>query len=222
MIYQRKAKKSDDGLQTLGKKVTISYRQVRRIQLPKFFFKIKGKIMKQKLVLFLILVLGGCAAQHEKSIPQQVTDIPRVDIHFNSDDKFGVMLSRDGKYEAIDYPKSGMIVSLRIQKNLRERFKDVTLINTISRQKAIDDSKKQNIKYLVIPLVLHWEDRATNWSGKPDIIKIQLSLYDVNSGKIVKSSLFHAESTWWTLVNTPPEEMLDQSFDQAVLNLLQM
>ena len=178
--------------------------------------------MKNQFILILFLIFVGCVSQHEKTIPKQVEDITSMNLPYNQSDKFGVMLSRDGKYETIDYPNSGMNVSLRIKKDLHEIFKDVVLVETINRKKAIDDSKKQDLKYLIIPQILHWEDRATNWSGKPDIIKIQLSLYDVNFDKIIESVLFHAESSWWTLVNTPPEEMLDQSFDQAVLDLLKV
>jgi hypothetical protein len=185
------------------------------------YFKAE-EIMKNQFILILFLIFVGCVSQHEKTIPKQVEDITSMNLPYNQSDKFGVMLSRDGKYETIDYPNSGMNVSLRIKKDLHEIFKDVVLVETINRKKAIDDSKKQDLKYLIIPQILHWEDRATNWSGKPDIIKIQLSLYDVNFDKIIESVLFHAESSWWTLVNTPPEEMLDQSFDQAVLDLLKV
>jgi len=176
--------------------------------------------MKKTLVLSSFLILVGCVAQHQETIPQKMSDNYKTDFHYNLGDKFGVMLSRDGKYETIDYVGSGMIVALRIKEDLHKIFREVILIKTIDRQKAIDDSKEQNIKYLLIPVISHWEDRATNWSGKPDIIKVQLSLYDVDLGRIVNSVLFNAESSWWTLVNTAPQEMLDQSFEQAVLGLL--
>jgi hypothetical protein len=34
-----------------------------------------------------------------------------------------------------------------------------------------------NFDYFVIPEILHWEDRATEWSGIPDKIEVKISIY---------------------------------------------
>ena len=51
-------------------------------------------------------------------------------------------------------------------------------------------------EYLLKPQILHWEDRATEWSGKPDRVKVSLPLY--KSGRLIGSALVSAKSSWWT------------------------
>lgn len=35
--------------------------------------------------------------------------------------------------------------------------------------------------YYVEPIILHWEDRATEWSGKSDKVEIQIITYDTKT-----------------------------------------
>ena len=55
--------------------------------------------------------------------------------------------------------------------------------------------------------ILHWEDRATEWSGKADRVKVSLPLY--RSGSLVGSALVTANSSWWTFGGDHPEDLLD-------------
>ena len=87
-------------------------------------------------------------------------------------------------------------------------------------ENALVYCKKENIPFLIKPSVLHWEDRATNWSALPDIIKIELTLLNSENHAVINTILFNASSSWWTFVNNPPEDMLDETFDEAVRRVL--
>ena len=65
--------------------------------------------------------------------------------------------------------------------------------------------------YLIEPKILHWEDRATECSGKADRVKISLPLY--RSGSLVGSALVTADSSWWTFGGNHPEDRLDAPFE---------
>ena len=65
--------------------------------------------------------------------------------------------------------------------------------------------------YLIEPKILHWEDRATEWSGKADRVKVSLPLY--RSGSLVGSALVTANSSWWTFGGDHPEDLLDTPFE---------
>ena len=66
--------------------------------------------------------------------------------------------------------------------------------------------------------ILHWEDRATEWSGKADRVKVSLPLY--RSGSLVGSALVTANSSWWTFGGDHPEDLLDTPFESYAASLV--
>jgi hypothetical protein len=42
-------------------------------------------------------------------------------------------------------------------------------LETISS--GVEASRARNLSFLIFPTILHWEDRATEWSGKPDKVE---------------------------------------------------
>ena len=65
-------------------------------------------------------------------------------------------------------------------------------------QGAIDKTNRLCLKagpsgYLIEPKILHWEDRATEWSGKADRVKVSLQLY--RSGSLIGSALVKAKAS---------------------------
>ena len=59
-----------------------------------------------------------------------------------------------------EYPKSGTVVARKLVAALVPYFPE----SSVARPGA-------NEEYLLKPQILHWEDRATEWSGKPDRVK---------------------------------------------------
>ena len=63
--------------------------------------------------------------------------------------------------------------------------------------------------YLIVPLVVHWEDRATEWSGRPDRIVIEVRAVDVPSEKTLSLGSVAGKSKWVTFGGDVPEDLLD-------------
>lgn len=61
--------------------------------------------------------------------------------------------------------------------------------------------------YIIIPEILHWEDRATAWSGLPDKVEIFIEIYD-SRGVLVKEGSFYGESAKATLMSNDPSDLL--------------
>lgn len=61
--------------------------------------------------------------------------------------------------------------------------------------------------------ILHWEDRATAWSGLPDRIEIYIAVYDSNRN-MLKSALLTGKSTSFTLGSTDPSELLEEPINK--------
>jgi len=65
-----------------------------------------------------------------------------------------------------------------------------------------------------VPEILHWEDRATEWSGKPDVIEVRLTLIDVASGRPLDETVISGKSKWATFGGDHPQELLAVPFEQ--------
>ena len=94
------------------------------------------------------------------------------------------------------YPNSGKVVARKLVAALTPYYPGSTVSNT-----------GNGSRYLIEPKILHWEDRATEWSGKADRIKVSLPLY--HSGSLVGSALVTANSSWWTFGGDHPEDLID-------------
>ena len=65
-------------------------------------------------------------------------------------------------------------------------------------------------------MILHWEDRATQWSGKTDKITIKYSVYDTATGQVLASSVMSASSKWATFGGDHPQDLLPHPTQQFV------
>lgn len=75
--------------------------------------------------------------------------------------------------------------------------------------KDFSDTESLEYDYIVIPEILHWEDRATAWSGLPDKIEVSVEIYD-NTKKLLKSAILSGKSASMTLGSTDPGELLEE------------
>jgi hypothetical protein len=51
---------------------------------------------------------------------------------------------------------------------------------------------------MVYSTVLHWEDRATEWSGRPDRILLKKVVADAGSDNMISSVFIEGKSKWFT------------------------
>ena len=69
-------------------------------------------------------------------------------------------------------------------------------------------ARSERLQYLVQPRILHWEERATEWSGKPDRISIRLELIEVSSGETLDTTVLSGKSRWATFGGDHPQDLL--------------
>ncbi|MGE0284337.1 MAG: DUF4823 domain-containing protein, partial [Rhizobiaceae bacterium] len=79
---------------------------------------------------------------------------------------------------------------------------------------ALAAARSKGATYIFQPLILNWEDRATEWSGIPDRITIKMVVYDVSSGKEIASSVARASSKWATFGGDHPQDLLPKVMDE--------
>jgi hypothetical protein len=82
------------------------------------------------------------------------------------------------------YPNSGRVVEGKLVAALIPHYPGSMVSSTGTRS-----------VYLIEPKILHWEDRATEWSGKANRVKVSLPLYrsrnlDLVAGLVLRRNLF--------------------------------
>lgn len=76
-----------------------------------------------------------------------------------------------------------------------------------------------DLTYVRQPVILNWEDRATEWSGIPDKITLKLAVYEVQSGKLITSTVTSASSKWATFGGDHPQDLLPEPMKRFVTPL---
>jgi len=159
-----------------------------------------------RALCFAGLLLSAACASHEVRRGQRFDDLPADDATV----AVRLVQPKDGSYGGKAAAGSGALVLAAIERFANERYRDVAVgYGTSSAMRTLE----------ITPRLLHWEDRATNWSGISDRIEIELLLRDLPADRRRKL-VFAAKSSWFAMVNKPPEALLDEDFDDALAELL--
>lgn len=73
----------------------------------------------------------------------------------------------------------------------------------------IPETELERYDYFIIPAILHWEDRATSWSGIPDKVEVEIEIFN-SKKELLKSAILSGQSASMTLGSTDPSELLEE------------
>ena len=87
-----------------------------------------------------------------------------------------ITIPKDGQFKHINYEGSGMITA----KAVRHSFSQYTHVSEIAANCDDDEClpyiNSDKWAYYVVPTIVHWENRVSFASSKPDNIKIKLTI----------------------------------------------
>ena len=132
-----------------------------------------------------------------------------------------ITIPKDGTFKHIDYDGSGMITA----KAVRNSFSQYTHVSEIAANCDDDEClpyiNADKWAYYVVPAIVHWENRVSYVSGKPDIIKIKLTIWDVEKQTVIGSEMFAGKSRtlFWDFGS--PQELLETPISKYVDSLYQ-
>src|SRR4051794_839478 len=130
--------------------------------------------MRSILIVILALALLGCADTH------RITRMDGVEsaVSLQRQTSAYVAVSTDGRYGSIVYSGSGATVTQIVASAFGQYLKKITMgTRTEDLDQALASAKAGGFTYLLFPQILHWEDRATEWSLKPDVATVKISIY---------------------------------------------
>lgn len=120
-----------------------------------------------------------------------------------------VGVSADGAFEAKPYHGSGNETTTEV---VRAFSRCGTKVEGLREAASLDDgvaqARSRGFTYYLHPTILHWEDRATEWSGKRDKISIRLQVIEIETGRTVSAVTIEGKSKWATFGGDHPQELL--------------
>jgi len=172
--------------------------------------------MKPKFIfMFFVIVVTGCASTYKHSELQSLST--------QLDRSKGVLISvpEDGWYENTQYHNSGKTTANAIRAAFIKNASRADVVNTCHGDECLEIMDSVKYGYYVKPVILHWEDRATEWSGKSDRIEIQVVVYDAVSKEELANSTYTGKSKWATFGGDHPQDLLPEPTNQYISSLYQ-
>ncbi len=160
--------------------------------------------MRKLCLLFFIVLLSGCSATYTRVDTSQLI-VPLVE-----EKSVLVATPVNGSYNDKEYPSSGEMVA-QVVKSVFEKFAaDVQLSEACHDLECLKRTSSGNFGYYVVPEILHWEDRATEWSARRDKIEIKLEVFDGKTSEKLASTVISGQSKLVTIGGDHPQDLLEK------------
>jgi len=155
-------------------------------------------------IVLLAVAVTGCSSKYRvDSYEKPVTELSRQE-------GFYVILPADGSYDGQVYERSGTYAAQAVTSALLTHAQKVET-GTVPGEdlsSAIKHAREQGLDYVFQTTILHWEDRATEWSGIPDKLTVKFLVVDAASEKLLSSTVTSASSKWSTFGGDHPQDLL--------------
>lgn len=171
--------------------------------------------MKRLLGLLVVVVmLGACADSH-----QLVREDSPV-VKLTQADTIYVSVPTDGAYGSDAYRGSGQSTAQIISSAFSKRTRLARAgRSTQDFDAALEAARKAQCKYLVFPTILHWEDRATEWSSLPDRVEVKIEVINTVTESVAASAIIKGKSGLATLGGDHPKDLLPEPVEEFVSSL---
>lgn len=164
-------------------------------------------------VVAMFFLLAGCETKYG------IESFQAPSAPLSASGGFYVVLPKDGSYGRRTYANSGATTAQAVSKALSARgAKVIRGERTESMTQAIASAKRRDARYVFEPVILNWEDRATQWSGRPDKLSVKFVVYETASAKTLASTIVHGTLGYEPggspseLLAEPARKFVDQLF----------
>lgn len=129
-----------------------------------------------------VVLFSSCTSHQSQIVPSSAGPRPSL----SRAGSVYVAVPENGRFEGAVYPVSGRYTA----EALRRAFSDFAGRVYVARESAsleenLAKAREKGCAQLILPKILHWEERSTEWSGKPDRIEIGVQVIECASGKIL-------------------------------------
>jgi len=161
-----------------------------------------------------LLVVAACGGV----TPTQVVQVPSEKMKRLS--SAYVSQPENGRYQTKYYAESGRQVAAEVLAAFAGHLGKIQQAQGVeSQDAALSKARKLDVDYLIYPEILHWEDRATEWSGRPDRLSLRVTVFKTSDGTQLSSGVVGGNSSWFTLGGDHPQDMLPNVLKPYVTGL---
>ena len=161
--------------------------------------------MKNFIIIFTIAMLISCADTTE--LVKGGNDAFKL----HPENSIFVSVPSDGSYGGRVYAGSGRNLSQIVYSSFSKYSQNIQAGNQVQTyEEAITFSKMKHYQFLIMPSILAWEDRATEWSGRPDQVSVKIAIIHVDSGTTMGSVIINGKSGMATLGGDHPQDLLPE------------
>jgi hypothetical protein len=185
----------------------------RRLPLTSTVRTQEDTFMRYLLALFIAFGLSACASTYK----QEVVTSPNIKLERGK----AVLIAtpKNGAYDKKEYQASGRQTAIAVQSAFA-RFSDRVVVSSrCSDLPCLQSEGAGGYTYFVVPEILHWEDRNTEWSGMPDRVEVKIVVADSRSNTEVASIVISGKSKWATFGGDHPQDLLPEPIKQYIESL---
>lgn len=146
-------------------------------------------------------------------------DVARPTVALDHRQPVLISVPRDASYGAIFYRGSGTKTARAVQAAFRRHASQADMVAECGQTDCLILASQRAYGYFVRPEILHWEDRATYWSGRPDRVEVRLTLYDLATGLPIASHVFAGAQRPATAGRGRPEDLLAEPLAHYLASL---
>ncbi len=166
--------------------------------------------MRSLTRILVVVVLAGCAASYQQNVVAPMAS------KLERGKPVLIATPASGSYGNKQYPASGQQTATVVH-GAFAKYTKAAVSNCLDLTCLLNEGRK-DYSYYVVPQILHWEDRNTEWSGIPDRVEIKITVYDA-SGKDLAAIVLSGTSKWATFGGDHPEDLLPEPIGQYVTSL---
>lgn len=169
--------------------------------------------MRVPSLLLATLLVTGCSASYQINNLSGAAQTSRLD----RQKPVYVTIPQDGAYQSKPYLGSGQLVAQTVAAAFARTAAQVHIAEkTLSNEEVIAAAQKLGAGYVVVPTIAHWEQRSTEWSGRPSKMAIRVTILDAKTGIQLSSTSIEGRSRIVSLTSTSPESLLKDPLAQYV------
>ena len=169
--------------------------------------------MRNLFLLLIVVLLSGCASTYSR------VDTSQPIVNLNEEKSVLIATPANGSYNDTEYPSSGKMLAQAVKAVFEKFSADVELSETCRDLSCLKRNSEKTVGYYVVPEIIHWEDRATEWSGRRDKVEIKLMVFDGKTSEKLASTIISGKSKLMTFGGDHPQDLLEEPLWEYVDSL---
>jgi hypothetical protein len=169
--------------------------------------------MRLALIILSTLMMSGCAASYKQN------SLSQPSAKLLKGRSVVIATPTNGSYESKTYIASGKTTALATRAAFAKFSNNTKVIAACADISCLKNSVSTDFDYYVIPEILHWEDRNTEWSGISDKLEIKVSVYEGKSWNELASTIISGKSKWMTFGGDHPQDLLPEPLNKYIESL---